>query len=163
MKKIIEQLNDNLQRIEEEYGGDVISIPTITEALIEEKEEIFQWKLPSILKKLYLTETNGLRIGNKVIYSLQDKKQKKTLIDSLERNNNSNTSYWFKGRPEIFRDYLVIGADGEVCFCFSRKYEYDNPSIYICENPNSNKGVDFERLNLDLNGLISVMIEEEFE
>lgn len=163
MERIIDELHINLQEIEEEYGGDIIFIPTVTKNQIKKIEAIIEWKLPSIFKNFYLVETNGLRIGNKIIYSLQDEREKKTLVDNLERNNNPETSYWFKGRPQIFKDYLVIGADGEKCFCLSKQYEYDNPSIYICENANSKEGVNLEKLDLDLNGLITIMVQEEFE
>jgi hypothetical protein len=57
----------------------------------------------------------------------------------------------------------VIGADVETCFCYSKKYDLENPSIYICENPNPRAGVDFDKLDLDFEGLIRIMVKEEFE
>jgi hypothetical protein len=121
------------------------------------------WKLPRVFSHFLQQETNGILIGNKRIFSLFDKDQKKTLVESLERNNDPEKSPWFKGRPHIFSDYLVIGSDLEICFCYSKKYDLNNPSVYICENANSKSGVDFDKLDLDLEGLIKTMVSEEFE
>jgi len=159
----IESLHKLVKEIDEKYGGDVSFMTPASRLSIEEFEALIGWKLPAILKYFLMVESNGLIIGNKRIFSLLDKGQKKTFVDNLQRQNNPETSPWFKQRPHIFDDYLVIGQDGEICFCFSKKYQIDNPSVYICENANSSNGVDFDRLNLDLEGLIRIMIKEEFE
>ena len=44
-----------------------------------------------------------------------------------------------------------------------KKYDISNPSIYICKNSNSSKGVDLNKLNLDLEALIIEMVKQAFE
>lgn len=158
-----QKLHCSLESIDEDYGGDVGFIPPISLDLVESFEKSIGWQLPAIYKFFLTNESNGIVIGNKRILSLNDSDQKKTWSDNLERNNNPEVSFWFKERPLIFNDYLVIGTDGEICFCYSKKYDLTNPWIYICEDPNSRSGVNFERLDLDLEGLIKAMITEEFE
>ncbi len=159
----IVSLQDYLEKLNEEFGGDIGFIPTVTEDKILNFETIIGWRLPEIFRHLLLNECNGIIIGNKRIFSTYEKEQKKTFVDNLERNNDPAKSSWFKTRPEIFKDYVVIGADLDICFCYSKKYSFVDPAIYICTNPNGRDGVDFERLNFGLEGLISVMVSEEFE
>lgn len=136
---------------------------TVSKDNVVKFEKVIEWKLPKIFAYFLQEEANGIVIGNKRILSLFDSQQKKTFVESLERNNDPEKSPWFKGRPQIFSDYVVIGSDLGMCFCYSKKYDLDNPSIYICENANSKTGVDFERLDLDLEGLIKTMVAQEFE
>lgn len=162
MPNAIESLNKYLEELNEEYGGDISFIPTITNEKVHSFEKTINWKLPAVFRYFLSSESNGLLIGNKRIYSLFDDQQKKSFVDNLERNNDPSKSFWFKGRPQIFNDYLVIGADQEICFCYSKKHDLNNPSIYICENANYTTGVDFSRLDLDLEGLIKAMKTDEF-
>lgn len=162
MGNTIESLHNYLEELNDEYGGDVGFIPTTTIEKVRLFESGINWELPSVFKYFLSSESNGIIIGNRRIYSLFDSTQKKTFVDNLERNNDPSKSFWFKDRPHIFNDYLVIGSDKETCFCFSKKYNLENPSVYICENPNSKTGVDFDKLDIDLEGLIKTMIENEF-
>ncbi|WP_025144872.1 SMI1/KNR4 family protein [Pedobacter jeongneungensis] len=158
-----QSLHNYLKELDEEYGGDISFIPKVDAQLLANFERTCNWTLPEIFKFFLTSECNGLIIGNKRILSIYDQSQKKTFVESLERNNDPDKSPLFKGRPQIFNDYLVIGSDGEVCFCYSKKYDFPNPGIYICENANSKNGVDFENLEMDLIGLIKTMIANEFE
>ena len=157
-----EELHTSLAEIEEEFGGDISFIPVTSEQSVSALEAAISWQLPSIFRYFYTQEANGLVIGSKRLYSIRDDAQKKTLVENLARQNDPTTSPWFKSRPHIFKDYLVIGYDGQICFCLSKKYTLDNPSIYLCENPNSSTGVDFDRLDITLLGLIATMVENEF-
>jgi hypothetical protein len=162
MKPEQEKLHAALAEIEEEFGGDISFIPKTSEQAVSELESAFSWRLPDIFRYFYTQEANGLVIGEKRIYSVRDSSQKKTLVENLVRQNDPATSSWFKGRPHIFRDYLVIGSDVDICFCISKKYNLTDPLIYLCENPNSPKGVEFDRLEMTLSGLIEMMVENEF-
>lgn len=156
IKKILERANL-------EYGGDITFLSPIHEDSLQSFEKRINWDLPDMFRDFYTNETNGLIIGNRRIYSLYDKKQKKTYVENLERMNDPEKSPWFKGRPHIFNDYVIIGADSETIFCISKKYGIPNPLIYICRNPNSKHGVDLDCLDLDLGGLIETMIRLEYE
>ncbi|GAC1602660.1 MAG: hypothetical protein NVS3B25_31040 [Hymenobacter sp.] len=162
MESDIAHLQSVLADIEEEFGGEVAFLPVASEEAVTAFEKALNWQLPGIFRYLLMTESNGLVIGNKRILSLLDASQRKTLVDNLERHNHAATSPWFKGRPHIFQDYVVFGTDGDSCFCYSKKYELFNPAVYICSNANSTKGVDFDRLDLDLADLIRFMVDKEF-
>ncbi len=162
MNKDFQSLHDYLEELNDEYGGDITFVPVVDEEHIQSLEKKISWKIPMVLRSMLLKECNGLIIGSRRLYSVTDPNQKKTLVDSFERNNDPGTSRWFKNHPQIFKDYMVVGEDGDICFCYSKKYDLENPSVYICENPNGKDGVDFERLDLDLEGLIKVMIDNEF-
>ena len=151
-----------LNEIDEEYGGDITFIPKVSKDLINYTEEKLNYKLPKIFKYFYKNETNGLIIDNKIIYSIFDKNQKKTYSNNLIRANNPKTSYWFNYKPEIFNDYLVIGSDINICFAIHKHNDIENPSIYICENPNSKGEVILEKLDIDLKNLIKIMINNAF-
>ena len=156
------KLQDFLKATNDEFGGDITFLEPTKLSAVQTFERKIGWALPSIYRFLLTNECNGLRIGNRTVLGVLESGRKKTLSDNLERNNDPATSFWFKGRPHIFKDYLVIATDGEICFCYSKKYKIDNPLIYICENANYKLGVDFERLELDLQGLIEQMIANEF-
>jgi hypothetical protein len=162
MKPEQEKLHTALAEIEEEFGGDISFIPKTSEQAVSALESALSWQLPGIFRYFYTQEANGLVIGEKRIYSIRDDSQKKTLAENLIRQNDPVTSSWFKGRPHIFQNYLVVGADGDICFCLSKKYTLDDPLIYLCEHPNSSKGVEFDRLDMNLSGLIAMMVENEF-
>ena len=162
MESDIAHLQSVLAGIEEEFGGDVAFLPAANEEAVTAFEKALNWPLPGIFRYLLTTESNGLVIGNKRILSLLDVAQRKTLVDNLERHNQPTTSPWFKERPHIFQDYLVFATDGNVCFCYSKKYQLFNPAVYICSNANSTKGVDFDRLDLELADLIRFMVDKEF-
>lgn len=155
-------LSNTLNEIEEDYGGDITFIPKASIEVTENAEKELGIKLPKVLKYFYSKETNGLIIDNKRIYSLYDKENKKTFSDNLQRANNPKTSFWFKYKPEIFKDYLVIGADLNICFAIYRHNEIENPSIYICENPNTKEEIILEKLDVNLEDLIKIMIENTF-
>jgi len=162
MHDYISSLHITLKNLDKKLGGDIAFIQPINEN-IHDFESSIDWKLPNIFKYFYYKETNGIIIDNKRIYSIYDKTQKKTWVENLSRMNNPETSPWFNGRPNIFKDYLIIGNDNDTIFCLSKKYDISNPSIYICKNSNSSKGVDLNKLNLDLEALIIEMVKQAFE
>lgn len=162
MKSDIDYLQGVLVDIEEEFGGEISFFPPVSGDVVRAFEQTLSWQLPGIFRHLLTTESNGLVVGNKGILSLHDAAQRKTWVDNLERQNQVTTSPWFKGRPHIFQDYVVFGSDGASCFCYSKKYDLFNPAVYICSNANSNKGVDFDRLDMDLATLIRFMVDKEF-
>ena len=157
------KLTNVLLQINEDYGGDVTFINPVSEANFDAFSSLINWQLPEVFRYFYTKESNGIIIGNRKVLSINDTTQKKSRVDNIERHNNPITSPWFKNRPHIFNDYLVIGYDNDICFCLSKKYHLENPSIYICENANSKKGVDLNSLDLDLPDLILQMVINEFE
>jgi len=157
-----QNLSKVLNNINELYGGDITFIPPTSKTLVNQTENELNYTLPNIFHCLYEKETNGIFIDNKIIYSIFDPNQKKTFSDNLTRVNNPIKSYWFKYKPEIFKDYLIIGSDNNICFCIYKHNNFDNPSIYICENPNSKSNVILEKLDLDLSGLIKLMVNNAF-
>jgi len=58
---------------------------------------------------------------------------------------------------------LSFSSDGEVCFSIYKHGNIDNPSIYICENPNTQGEVLLEKLDFGLEGLIEAMVKSAFE
>ncbi|PAM94995.1 hypothetical protein B4N84_06840 [Flavobacterium sp. IR1] len=159
---MINDLKNLMSSLDDEFGGDIGFIKPCNDNLVDEAEKQLDCKLPTVFKQFYQEESNGLRIDNKVIYSIYDEKQKKTFSENLQRANDPKTSYWFKFKPEIFNDYLVIGSDGEICFAIYKHRELDNPTIYICENPNAKKDVILEKLDFGLVDLIKVMVDNAF-
>lgn len=157
------ELKSKLNRIEELYGGDITFIPKTSIKLLKQCESTLGFDLPKIFSYFYTEEANGLRIDNKLIYSVFDDAQRKTLSDNLQRVNNPKTSYFFKYKPEVFNDYLIIASDNHICFTIYKHRNLDNPSIYICENPNTKGEVILEKLDLDLGDLIETMAENTFE
>lgn len=150
-------LHKCLSELNQDLGGDVAFLPPVQKSMVSGLEEKLGWQLPSIVSFFYTKEANGLIIDDKRIYSIYQKSSKKTWVENLERMNIPTTSPWFKGRPTIFQDYFILGSDQGIIFCYSKKYDLPNPALYICKNPNNPKGVDFERLDLDLAGLIRAM------
>jgi len=157
-----DNLKDLISSLDDEFGGDIVFIPPCDSDLVYEVEKLLSYQLPAIFKQFYQEESNGLHIDNKIIYSIYDKKQKKTFSENLQRANDPKTSYWFKFKPEIFKDYLVIASDGEICFAIYKHRPLDNPSIYICENPNAKKDVILEKLDFGLIDLIQIMVDNAF-
>ena len=104
-------LSNTLNEIEEDYGGDITFIPKASIEVTENAEKELGIKLPKVLKYFYSKETNGLIIDNKRIYSLYDKENKKTFSDNLQRANNPKTSFWFKYKPEIFKEEFSKNVD----------------------------------------------------
>ena len=162
MKNYISSLHSTLEVLNDEWGGDITWIKPIPKKELENFEFLINWKFPEIFRYFYTQEANGIIIDNKRIYSVHDKEQKKTWVDNLVRVNNPNTSPWFKSVPDIFNDYLIIGNDGGIVFCLSKKYDLPNPSIYICTNTNSTNGVELRILYLDLEALILEMVKQAF-
>ncbi len=156
-------LKNKLLSLEKNLGGDIGFIGTANEGLVKKFEGDIGWQLPDIFFYFYSQESNGIIIDNKRIYSIFDPKQKKTWVENLERMNNPEMSPWFKKRPHIFDDYLVVGSDGGVIFCLSKKYDLPNPSLYICKNPDDPKGVSLDKLSLDLESLISEMVKQAYD
>lgn len=161
-KNIKEILKSTLENIDDDFGGDVVFFSPINEQILDDFEIKLSWKFPEIFRYFYTKETNGLIMNDKRIFGFYIEKNKKTWVENLERINNPLSSPWFKGRSHIFNDYLIIGQDNSIIFCLSKKYDFDNPAIYICKNPNGVNGVDLDRLDLDLNGLITQMISQAF-
>lgn len=159
----INTLKEELEEIEEAYGGDITFIPPVSKELLQNFEAEKNCKLPSIFRHFYTSESNGMHIDNKVIYSIFDAQQKKTFVENLTRANDPKTSPWFKNKPEVFNDYLVIGSDVNICFAIYKNTDYEDPSIYICENPNTRDEVILEKLDFGIAGLIRVMVENAFE
>ncbi|MCP2025388.1 hypothetical protein L1276_000528 [Flavobacterium sp. HSC-32F16] len=159
---MINDLKDLMSSLDDEFGGDIGFIKPCDINLVDKAEKQLGFQFPTVFKQLYHEESNGLRIDNKIIYSIYDEKEKKTFSENLQRINNPETSYWFKFKPEIFNDYLIIGSDGEICFAIYRHRELDNPTIYICENPNAKKDVILEKLDFGLADLIKVMVDNAF-
>lgn len=162
MKNFLLSIHEALISIESEFGGDISFIPPVSDGVLDKFELSIGWKTPQVFRHLYTKESNGIIVDDKKIYSLFDENQKKTWVDNLERMNTAETSPWFVGRPQIFDDYLVIGNDGGIIFCLSKKYHFSNPSLYMCKNPNSKSGVDLDKINLDLEGLIWEMVRQAF-
>jgi len=156
-------LSDFLNKIDENYGGDITFIPVSSKSNFDKTSEELNYKFPNIFSHFYLCETNGLIIDNKRIYSIYDTEQKKTWVENVTRMNNPKTSPWFKFFPQAFEKYIVIGEDDGICFCLSKIYDYENPNIYMCESPNSKTNLDFKVIPLDLKGLIHQMIVNTFE
>lgn len=159
---MINDLKNLMSSLDDEFGGDIGFIKPCDITVVDKAEKELGFKFPAVFKQLYHEESNGLRIDNKVIYSIHDEKEKKTFSENLQRVNNPETSYWFKFKPQIFNDYLVIGSDGEICFAIYKHRELDNPTIYICENPNAKKDVILEKLDFGLADLIKVMVDNAF-
>lgn len=113
-------LHDLLEATNEEFGGDIIFLEPAKLFTIQTFESKIGWELPSIYRFFLTNECNGLRIGNRTLLGVFETDQRKTLSDNLERNNDPATSHWFKDRPYIFMDYLIIATDGEICFCYSK-------------------------------------------
>lgn len=163
MKDHLLSIHETLISIEDEFGGDIAFIPPATVENLRAFESSIGWKLPEVFFYLYAQETNGLIVDNKKIYGIFDKEQKKSWVDNLTRMNDPKTSPWFIDRPHIFLDYLVIGNDGGMIFCLSKKYNTPNPALYICKNPNNKNGVDLDNLGLDLESLILEMVKQTFQ
>ncbi|MGL4426146.1 MAG: SMI1/KNR4 family protein [Alphaproteobacteria bacterium] len=159
---IYSKLKELLVRIDEEFGGDIDFFPPVPQEKIKEFEKVTGWELPDIFKYFYSQETNGLLVDDKRILGFYDKDCKKTWVENLERYNNPETSPWFKGRAEIFKNYLIIGVDQNLLFCLSKKYSFPNPLIYVTDNANSISGVNFERLDLDLYHLVTSVLQQAF-
>lgn len=155
-------LKDLISSLEDEFGGDIVFILPCNSILVDELEKKLNFELPVVFRQFYQEESNGLRIDNKVIYSIYDEKQKKTFSENLQRANDPKTSYWFKFKPEIFDDYLIVASDGEICFAIYRHVKLENPTIYICENPNSKSDVILEKLDFGLDDLIRIMVDNTF-
>lgn len=158
----IESLNSYLSSLEEEWGDDVGFLPTITQEQIMEAEEEINYKLPPIFKWLYTKKSNGIKIDNKAILPIYDPKNKKTFVENIGRFNDPNKNLYFKGRPNIFGDYVIVGYMHTKLICFSKKYDFPDPLLYICPNPNNSHGVDFYRTDFNLEGAIKKMVEETF-
>lgn len=152
-----------LKKVEQEYDGGIVFLKPTSYRKIEEAEKVINWKLPVIFKYFFTQESNGIIISNKRILSIFEPDEKKTWVDNLARYNDATKSLWFKGRPHIFEDYVIIGNELSTLFCLSKKYQYENPSIYICRDPNSHTEVNFYNLELTLEGLIRAFVSDEFE
>lgn len=162
MNNYEKSLHNSLLKLNDILGGDIGFIAPVDDE-IECVESAIKWNLPSVFRFFYSKETNGLIIDDKRIYSIYNKDQKKTWVDNIERMNDPKKSPWFKNRPHIFDDYFIIGCDGSIIFCLSKKYNFPNPSLYICKNSNDPKGVTFVKLNLDLESLILEMVTQSYD
>ena len=158
----INSLSDLLDKLDENWGGDVTFFPPVSEKILQEFESIVAYRLPEIFRWLYTKKTNGLKIDNKGILSLFDENNKKTYVDNLNRFNDPKKNLFFKNRPQIFNDYLIVGYYQKDIICLSKKYQFENPLLYISSNFNSSQGVDFDRIDLNLEGFLKKIIFEEY-
>ncbi|CAM1343843.1 SMI1/KNR4 family protein [Tenacibaculum amylolyticum] len=143
--------------IEKEYIKRVTLVKPVSKELLEKAERKIKYRFPEIFKYFYTIETNGIYIGNKILYSVFNPEDKKTTFKSLQIINNPFSGYWFKYHPEFFNDYVIIGADLNNCYAISKTEITNNPTIYICKNPNTKSKVIIEKLNFDLKQLIYIM------
>jgi len=158
----IESLNRYLTSLEDEWGGDVGFLPPVTQEKIMEVNESISYKLPTIFEWLYTKKSNGIKVDNKAILSVYDSNSKKTFVENIERLNDPNKNLYFKGRQNIFNDYIIVGYIHTKLICISKKYNFPDPLLYICPNPNSSHGVDFYRTDFNLEGIIRKMVDETF-
>lgn len=159
----IDTLNNYFDELAEEWGGDIDFYPPISEAQLCELEKCIDYKLPDIFRWMYTTKTNGIKIDNKLILPIYDEKNKKTFVENVGRFNDPSKDLYFKGRPSIFKDYVIIGYEGSAIICLSKKYHVPNPLLYSCSDFNNPGGVNFYRSDLNLEGLIKKMVKETFE
>lgn len=162
MREKTYSLKKYLKIIEDKYGGDIKFLPPVDTESVSRVEKIITWNFPQILKFFYSQETNGLRIGNKIILSLFDPTERKTWVENIERANDKKICLWFKNYPAIYDDYLVIAEDVGKIFCLSKKYDNDDPEIYLCEDYNSQSGVNLYNTGQNLEKLIRFFVESSF-
>ncbi|MEI8321437.1 MAG: hypothetical protein WCG05_05500 [Alphaproteobacteria bacterium] len=163
IKNEIESLSKCVDNLKNKWGGDITFFPPTFEETLKNFELVAAYKLPEIFHWFYLQKNNGLKIDNKGILGCYDKNIKKTYVENLERFNDPKKEIYFQGRPEIFNDYLIVGYDHLNLICLSKKYNFENPLLYICSNPNSKKGVDFYRTTLTLEGFLKKIATDTFD
>jgi len=162
IEKDIVSLDKYLNQLEEEFGGDILFYPPISESKLIEAENILIYKFPEIFRWLYAKKNNGLKIDNKSIIGIYDEKNKKTFVENIIRYNDPSKELFFKEKNYIFDDYIIIGYDHTKLLCISKKYEYPNPLLYVCKNPNSVKEINFFRTNFNLENCINNFIQEAY-
>lgn len=150
-----------LQKMESEYGGDVGFIPPLNIEKIQKLEKKISWRLPDIYTHFYTQETNGLVVGQSRILSVFQADSKRTWVENIERYNDKKKNLYFQNREYIYDDYLII-AEGSGLFCLSKKYDSFDPEIYLCNDYNSKKGVNFFNTGMALEGLIQFFVEAAF-
>jgi|GEM_PF-2480034 len=158
----IENLDACLGAIKDMYEGDIVFNKPVSEARLLELESSINYRLPGIFREFYTKESNGIKIDNKCILPIFDKENKKTIVENIARYNDPSKELFFKGRPNIYNDYVIIGYDHTKLICISKKYDLPNPLLYICPSPNAKKQVDFYRTDFNLESFISHMVEETF-
>lgn len=163
LKEEIRKLNNYIDLIETEWGGDIEFRQTISEELFKETEEFLNFQLPAIFKWLYINKTNGLKFDNKSILSIYDSHNKKTSVENINRFNDPTKGLYFKERPHIFNDYVIIGYEHNTLVCLSKKYNLDNPLLYSCSDYNNSKGVNFYCMDINLEGFIKKIVIDSFE
>lgn len=156
------QLNNYINFIEEEWGGDIEFRQPVSEEMVNQIEKILDYKFPAIFRWFYVNKTNGLKINNNSILGINDNKNKKIHVENINRFNDPSKELYFKGRPHIFNDYVIIGYEHSTLVCLSKKYDFDNPLLYYCDNYNNSKGVDFFCMDINLEGFIKKMILDSF-
>lgn len=159
----IKNLAEFFDTLEEERGGDIKFYSPITESELCKLEKLINYRLPDIFRWFYTNKSNGIEIDNKVIFPIYNEADKKTFVENIARLNDPSKDLYFKGRPHIYGDYLIVGRDFNALICISKKYNFPNPLLYSCSDPNSSKGVNFHNTDLNLEGLIRKMIKDTFE
>ena len=99
----INSLSDLLDKLDENWGGDVTFFPPVSEKILQEFESIVAYRLPEIFRWLYTKKTNGLKIDNKGILSLFDENNKKTYVDNLNRFNDPKKNLLFNTNSIIYK------------------------------------------------------------
>ncbi|CAA0176578.1 conserved hypothetical protein [Tenacibaculum maritimum] len=126
---------------------EITLFPPITKKTLFKTEVEISYNLPDIFRHFYTTESNGLKIHNKVIYSISENKKE---TDNLQIANTPSISHWFKHYPKTFNDYFIIGYYNEVCYTLDKHNLDYNPPIFICKNPNSKSQIIIEKMGLNL-------------
>jgi len=163
MLNAISQLNDYIDESDKKWGGDIGLRSPISDAQLNEVELALNYKLPEIFRWFYTKKTNGLNIDNRSVLGIYDQKNRKTFVENINRFNDPSKDLYFKGRPHIFNDYVIVGYEHTNLVCVSKKYDLPNPLLYSCPEPNNSEGIDFYCMELDLLGFIKKMMYEVFE
>ena len=119
--------------------------------------------MPAVFRWLYTKKTNGLQIDNRSILGIYDSKNRKTFAQNINRYNDPSKGLYFKDRPHIYDDYVIVGYEHKNLVCISKKYDFPNPLLYCCSEPNSAEGVDFYCMDINLLGFIRKMVYEVLE
>ncbi|MDE1206384.1 hypothetical protein LCI24_06190 [Tenacibaculum sp. LAR 2:5] len=109
------------------------------------------YNLPDIFRYFYTTESNGLKIYNKIIYSISEGEKE---TNNLKNANTPLISCWFKHSPKTFNNYLIIGYYNKVCYTLDKRNLDYNPPIFVCKNPNSKSQIIIEKIGLNLTDFI---------
>ncbi len=163
MLEEISHLNEYIDAIDEEWGGDIDFRSPVSENHLNELEIVLNYRLPEIFRWLYTKKTNGLQVDNRSVLGVYDHQNRKTFVENINRFNDPSKNLYFKDRPEIFNDYVIVGYEHKNLVCISKKYDFTDPLLYSCPEPNNPKGVDFYCMDINLLGFIKKIVYEVFE